>query len=65
MSPTPAESFGSVRSNPKKIIKRSEKSDTVRKQNKTVSHILIRLKNICFVGRAAGKSISFILLLFM
>ena len=30
--------------------------DTVRKDNKTVSHTLIRSKNICLVGRAAGKS---------
>ena len=65
MSPTPAESFGSVRSNPKKIIKWSKKLDIVRKNIKTVSHTLIMLKNICFVGRAAGKSTSFILLLFM
>ena len=65
MSSTPAESFGSVRSNLKKIIKWSEKLDTVRKDNKTVSHTLIRLKNICFVGRVAGKSPLFILLLFM
>ena len=34
--------------------------DTFRKHIKTVSHTLIRLKNICFVGRAAGKSIYFI-----
>ena len=65
MSPTPAISFGSVRSNSKKIIKWSKKLDTFRKHIKTVSHSLIRLKNICFVGRAAGKSTSFILLLFM
>ena len=32
-----------------------QKLDTVRKDNKTVSHTLIRLKNICFVGRAAGN----------
>ena len=51
--------------NPKEIIKWSEKLDIVRKDNKTVSHTLIRPKNICFVGRAAGKSTSFILLLFI
>ena len=42
-----------------------QKLDTFRKHIKTVSHTLIRLENICFVGRAAGKSTSFILLLFM
>ena len=46
---THTESFGSVRSNLKKIIKWSEKLDTVRKDNKIVSHTLIKLKNICFV----------------
>ena len=40
-------------------------SFTARKHNKTVSHTLVRLKNICFVGRAAEKSTSVILLLFM
>ena len=65
MSPTPAESFGNVRSNPKEIIKWSEKLDKVRKDNKTVSHTLITPKNICFVGKEAGQSSSFILLLFM
>ena len=65
MSPTPGQSFGSVRSNLKKTIKWIEKLDTVRKDNKTVSHTFIRLKNVCFVGKAAGKSTSYILLLFM
>ena len=46
-------------------LKWSAKLDTIRKRNKTVSHTLVRPKNICFVGRAAGKSTSFILLLFM
>ena len=45
----PAESFGSIKSNPKEIIKQSEKLDTVRKETKTVSHTLIRPKNICLI----------------
>ena len=61
---TPAESFGSVRSNPKEIIKCSEKLDTVKKDNKTVSHTLIGQRIYVF-GRAAGKSTSFILLQFI
>ena len=60
MSPTPAESFGNPRSNPNEIIKWSKTLDTVRKDDKIVSHTLITPKNVSFVGSRGSWKIYFI-----